>query len=219
MPENSTSRLILEQPSNNSAANRSRIYALFAEALTYPEGANALRLLDGDWLGDLEDALSALGDSPGEILNVVPSSDLHDVQALKTEYSRLFDVGSGTPMISMLERRYVEVPEQELWQRLLAFYSHFGLDFSDGYAAEQPDHLLTELSFMHYLSFLEAGAKTSAEDIRRGQHDFLEQHLSLCCVGIDTELETRADTALYIDLLRSLVRFVTFDYEHLKLQR
>ena len=72
---------------------------------------------------------------------------------MQVTYTQLFDVTSGTPLVSLLERRYGEKPEQKLWENLLNFYSHFGLDFSQGYAVEQPDHLLTELGFMHYLSF------------------------------------------------------------------
>ena len=69
--------------------------------------------------------------------------------------------------------KYVDTGEQEL----LGFYRHFGLDFSRDYAGEQPDHLLTELAFIHYLSFLEAGARVGKDNYRRGRRDFLSPHL------------------------------------------
>ncbi|MGR8950011.1 MAG: molecular chaperone TorD family protein [Gammaproteobacteria bacterium] len=177
MSEGASQNLKVEQPLSADAANRSRLYALFAEALAYPEQDSAFRLLNGDWWGELRDTLGQLEHVDLESLAEQLSNDFKTVNDLQTGYSALFDVASGTPQLSMLERRYVKTPEQKLWERLLGFYSHFGLDFSNGYAQEQTDHLLTELSFMHYLCFLEAGATRGVGDLRRGQRDFLTMHL------------------------------------------
>ena len=63
---------------------------------------------------------------------------------------------------------------------MLGFYRHFGLDFSRDYAGEQPDHLPTELTFIHYLSFLEVGARVEKDNHRRERRDFLSPHLDSC---------------------------------------
>ena len=167
----------LNSRAENEAAARSRIYALLGEAFSYPRGESVLRLLEGDWLADLSQALMHLDHG----IDAPQSLDLPDsknaIETLEQQYSGLFDVLGAAPRVSLLERGYVDTGEHALWQELLGFYRHFGLDFSQGYAEEQPDHLLTELAFMHYLCFLEAGARAGKEDYRRGQRDFLNLHL------------------------------------------
>lgn len=169
--------LVLDGSADAGAAARSKIYALLAEALGFPQGASAIRLLDGDLLAELDEAIAL---SP---LNITAprSSDFPNsrsaIRELQILYTELFDVTSGAPKVSLLERRYGDTPEQKLWEQLFGFYAHFGLDFAAGYAAEQPDHLLTELGFMHYLSFIEAGTAGDPGPYRRGQRDFLARHL------------------------------------------
>ena len=178
MNETAPRAATLSSRQENEAAARSRIYTLLGEALAYPRGDNVLRLLDGDWLAELTQAIEHSGlsiDCPAQL--TLPEGQ-RAIETLEQEYSNLFDVLGGTPRVSMLERAYVDQNEQALWQELLGFYRHFGLDFSQGYAEEQPDHLLTELAFMHYLCFLEAGARVGKDDYRRGQLDFLAGHLS-----------------------------------------
>ncbi len=211
MSTDQTSELVLTEPRNATAANRSRLYALFAEALAYPAGSVALRLLDGDWFGEVRDAYQAVS-HPAVLFNTDTAADDHGtIETLKSEYSALFDVGSASPAISLLERRYVDTPEQQLWARLLEFYSHFGLDFSRGYAAEQPDHLLTELSFMHYLSYLEAGAARGVEDLRRGQRDFLSHHLSRLSGGLCGVIRRLDNVGLYGRIIEAAAAFVAAD--------
>ena len=133
------------------------------------------------------------------------------IAAVQREYSALFDVAGGRPAISLLERRYSDESEQALWEALLAFYTHFGLDFSNGGAAEQPDHVLTELSFMHYLAFLEAGAPRAASDLRRGQRDFLQLHLAAWLPAMAATLAEKAAGSRHSDLATLLVTFVERD--------
>ena len=177
MSEEVSQQLKLDAPLNAEAANRSRLYALIAEAFTYPESDSALRLLNGDWWGEVLDILEQTTHADSQSFANHANDAFQTVGDLQAAYSALLDVTSGAPKLSLLERRYGNTPEQKLWERLLGFYSHFGLDFSNGYAQEQTDHLLTELSFMHYLCFLEAGTSTGVEDLRRGQRDFLAVHL------------------------------------------
>ena len=40
----------------------------------------------------------------------------------------------------------------------MRFYDFFGLSLSEG-QREEPDHLLTELEFLHYLAYQEAGLR------------------------------------------------------------
>ena len=203
--------VIVEQSHNDVAAARSTVYALFAEAFSHPENAQLIRLLDGDLLGDLTSALEVL---PMEV--EVPSIDdmpsgvdpLRNTQGI---YTDLFEVTGGSPRISLLERRFCETPEQQLWEDLLRYYKHFGLDFSSGAAKEQPDHLLTELSFMHYLCFLEASAKGGQDSYQRGQRDFLSNHLAKWTDDFAGKFATVEQSGPYADLAKLLAEVVKAD--------
>lgn len=204
---------MLETPVDPLAAARARLYALFAEALNYPEGAVAFRLLDGDWFGEACEICALLPHHLGFLDPDSPPQEAGGIEALQRHYSTLFDVGSGRPKVSLLERRYVDTPEQKLWTEILAFYTHFGLDFSSGSAVEQPDHLLTELSFMHYLCFLEAAATAGIEDLQRGQRDFLEHHLCRLTVGLQNATGKLDNGDVYVQLLEAVVSFVAADLD------
>ena len=207
----------IAQPINSQAAVRSQLYALLAEALAFPQEDTALRLLNGDWQGEYADAWSCLDDIQTDEEGIDPGIKFQSVSELQANYSNLFDVTSGTPKVSLLARRYRDTPEQSLWQELLGFYSHFGLDFSAGYAEEQIDHLLTELSFMHYLSFLEAGAEQGTSDFQRGQRDFLKVHLLPFTESFLRAFGELEQADFYADLAAKLARLAADDLRYLEL--
>ena len=184
---------------------------MLVEAFTHPHEVRVLRLLDGDLLADIAAAIGALPMS----IKVPPAADIpsgidsiRDTQGI---YTDLFDITSGSPNASLLERRYGEVPEQQLWEDVLRYYRYFGLNFSDGYASEQPDHLLTELSFMHYLCFLEAGAKGRHESFRRGQRDFLANHLAKWSRSLADKIGEAAHPGPYATLANLLDKVLQSD--------
>ena len=205
--------LILDAPTDPSAAARSQMYALLAEAFAYPNGSVLTRLLDGSLLAEIQ-AVAATLPTPVDVptsLTLPAGAGARD--KLQVIYTRLFEIGSGRRTVSLLERRYIDPkkPQQELWEDLLRFYNFFGLDLSDRGLGENPDHLLIELEFMHYLGFLEAGAKKGHDDIRRGQRDFLSKHLS-CWVGPFSEaLSEQEDNGPYGALAILLYEFVQAD--------
>ena len=202
---------VIPQPVYPLAAARSRTYALFSEALCYPQGSNVVRLLDGDLTGELHEALSQCPHGQAPTLDFSLPVGPRAIAELQQLFSSLFDVTGGMPRVSLLERRYGDAHEQKLWQDLLAFYAHFGLDFSRGQAAEQPDHLHTELGFMHYLSFLHAGMKQVTADLIRAQRDFLKLHLQPLTRGIAEQLATVADAQPYTEIAADLAIFVEND--------
>jgi len=213
-PDNSAPQI--EAPGNPEAAARSRVYALLGESLAYPQGSVALRLLDGDLLADLSDALAAAPlavSAPAELITPTTKQAIVEVQVI---YTALFDVTGGTPQVSLLERRYGEVPEQKLREALFSFYGHFGLDFSQGYAAEQPDHLLTQLAFMHYMSFLEAGTAIDKAAFRRGQRDFLKLHLGQWSGTMAEKLIAQESAEPYVSLGLLMSQFVAQDLVYLE---
>ena len=208
-----TKALLLDDPKNTFAATRSRIYALFAEAFDYPGESISARLMDGSLLEEIRTAAAALPtpiDLPDKL--TLPAGT-EAATELQITYTRLFEIGSGRRTVSLLERRYVDPkkPQQELWEGLLRFYSFFGLDLSERGLGENPDHLLIELEFMHYLSFLEAGASNGQEDLRRGQQDFLSKHLAVWIGTFCEALSNEDNNGPYGALAKVLNEFVLTD--------
>ena len=81
---------VLDASADSGAAARSKIYGLLAEALTYPQGAAVIRLLDGDLLAELGEALelSPLDVTAPQISGFPDSrSAIHELQTSTPNYS------------------------------------------------------------------------------------------------------------------------------------
>ncbi|GAB4353138.1 MAG: hypothetical protein Kow0073_09200 [Immundisolibacter sp.] len=195
---------LLEVAADSTAAVRSQVYAMFAQALSFPQAEVGAALENGELYRGLAEAAGGL---PYRYTFIGPP--LMEGRDMGRVYTALFDAVAGKPRVSLLEQRYEGAPpEQQLWEELLRFYRYFGLDFSTGGARERPDHLLVELEFMHYLTFLEAGAGDGHPGLRRGQQDFLERHLTRWLPALRVALTEAGNAAPYDVLVDALVRFV-----------
>ncbi len=199
------------------AAQRSRMYALLADAFTFPDADLSARLLTGELQKALNETVSLLQLPADTLVDKRLPGSLTTRSDLQTLYTRLFEVSSGSAKVSSVERSYGGGPSQKLWEKLLRFYTFFGLDFSQGGASEQPDHLLTQLAFMHYLCFLEAGSQGSTENIRRGQRDFLSLHLGRWVEAFYKVLKKQPDALPYAAFGKLLVSMVRADMQQLEL--
>ena len=202
-------------PPDKGCAARSEMYAWLADLLSFPANIATQR----NHKSLVIKGIDLCRDLPFEFDITLNDLQFTDVSEAQETYSRLFDVGEKKPVISLLERRYTTISEQQLWEDLLRFYSHFHLDFSKGFSIEQIDHLSTELSFMHYLSFLEAGGGPDKESIERGQRDFLSEHLLAFSVGILNKLKEHDDSSIYCGYSSILATFVEVDFQFLRLQQ
>ena len=202
------------------AAARSRLYARFAHAFEYPRGELLRNLHSGEVFHQLAADTADLPynlpwpnatDTAEQLDNEV------DTDELQIRHTSLFDVvASGSPMVSLLERRYSdEKTEKPLWENLFRFYEHFGLDFSEGGIGSTPDHLSVELEFMHYLGFLEAGTPGEVADLRRGQRDFLSRHLNTWTDPFTDSLRAAPDSAPYAEIAAWLAEFTKADEAYL----
>jgi DMSO reductase family type II enzyme chaperone len=98
----------------------------------------------------------------------------------------------------------------EATEELVRFYDFFGLSLSEG-QREEPDHLLTELEFLHYLAYQEAGlasAGESTEGVLRAQHDFIARHPGAWIPVLHSRLMVHGAPRFYIELVRLLERFL-----------
>jgi DMSO reductase family type II enzyme chaperone len=213
---------VLEQltdPAGQRAGARSRVYAAFAEMFEYPDEeyfeavrsgalAEALRvvlanvdasLVDGsnsDW-----PALSNAGDGEDD---------------LAVEFTRLFDVGASGPPCPLYGGLYGGA-RMKTMEEAVRFYNHFGLTLSDS-PHELPDHLTTQLEFLHFLAFREAQALEQGDDpgaYRRAQRDFLARHLGRWIPKMRAKLEHENPMPFFLELVRRLESFLLNDGAHL----
>ena len=74
-----------------------------------------------------------------------------------------------------------------------------------------PDHITTELEFLHYLSFKEAEALGGGEDpgpFQRAQRDFVGRHPGRFIPKLRQRLEQHSPMRFFLELTRQLERFL-----------
>lgn len=161
-----------------SAAARSALYALLAEAFGYPRGelldairsgelANRMR----EWAAQIDPPLSGPIDWPA--LEVAGAG----ADALPAEFTRLFDPGTSASPCALYGGLHVG-PQMTTMEEVLRFYQHFGLA-PTGVSRDTPDHLTAELEFLHVLAYGEADLGARGEDTtswRLGRRDFIARH-------------------------------------------
>lgn len=172
-----------------SAASRSRVYALLSAALAYPEVEVADQLASGRFSARLARAVLALPFPLGLDGLLDGGAGADPGQA----YLAAFDVGSeaGPPC--------PPYGGEHLGYRLgimadvLRYYRFFGLRLEQG-RRERPDHLATELEFLHALTFKEAAELArggSVGPLRQAQRDFLRFHLEEFTAAVAERLAGR----------------------------
>ncbi len=100
-------------------------------------------------------------------------------------------------------------------EEVLRLYHHFGFRYTGGF---RPDHLQTELEFMHALTFGEAAAQDGQGEptlYRQAQRDFLQYHLLDLASRVEEGLKGR-QTPLYPELAGLLSAFLEKEIELLR---
>ncbi|MDJ0848433.1 MAG: molecular chaperone TorD family protein [Myxococcota bacterium] len=123
------------------------------------------------------------------------------------EFLAAFDPGVSADACSLHEADYAGEERSAVVEELLRFYSFFGL--AREAASELPDHVVVELEFMHYLTFLEWRAVqegTPVTGLRRAQRDFLTRHLARVTRGMATRCPS--GDPHYATLVARLTAFV-----------
>ncbi len=170
----------IEDPDQMARARRSQMYRFLAESFRYPDKDFFKMAKHGDYL---ESALAVLHDVPfevaaeegglsGQLLKHVSQDDF------EAEFVRVFDAGPGGPPCPLYEGQYV-ADRMTNMEDLVRFYNHFGLSVAEAREREVPDHITTELEFMHYLAFKEVLALQRDEDPSPycfAEIDFLDRH-------------------------------------------
>jgi DMSO reductase family type II enzyme chaperone len=169
------------------AAARSRLYRLLADGFLYPDTTSFEALTAGRYRDGVALACEPLAyDLAPALDGLVACGDYIDFQA---DYLRLFEVGLGIPPCPLYSGIY-RGGRKAVMEELTRFYNYFGLSVEQG-KGELPDHISTELEFMHFLAFKESAALARREDplpYRRAQADFLERQLVSWLPALDARL-------------------------------
>ncbi len=183
-----------------AAAAHSRLYRLLADGFLYPDGdsfdemkAGRLRDYVVETCRELPYALDPAFDG------LVASGEYVDFQC---EYLRLFEVGQGMPPCPLYSGIY-RGGRKAVMEEMARFYSYFGLSIEHG-SGELPDHLSTELEFMHFLAFKELAALDGRKDpapYRRAQADFLERQLTSWLPLLEKRLQGLGPPPFYTALV------------------
>jgi len=159
------------------AASRSRLYQLLGIGFGFPDREFFGALRDGSFAAAVEEARGVL---PYRSPAPLPPRDSEgdDYQEFETEYIRLFDVGAAGPPCPLYGGVYAG-DRMKTMEDAVRFYNFFDLHMSPE-MRELPDHITTELEFLHYLTFREAQALQEGLDpspLLRAERDFLARHL------------------------------------------
>lgn len=182
----------------------SRAYAAFARFFEYPDAAAIERIRSGAPAVEIAGALAEIDP------DLVPPdlealSDAGEDDALAVEYTRLFDAGVSDPLCPLYGGAYGGTRMRTM-EETVRFYDHFGLTLSDT-PRELPDHLATQLEFLHFLAFREAEAHAEGADPgpwRRAQRDFVVRHPGRWVPELRRRLERAAPMHFFQELVARL---------------
>ena len=147
-------------------AARCDLYRLFAQAFRHPSD-------------EMEELVAALRLAAAAHPNPVPPPviAMPPLADLSQRYTQLFEASNGRGAISLHESDFVSKTRATVWEDIVRFYEHFGLNYNGQSIRLWPDHLALELECLHYLSFLESGEIAGAEPLLRAERDFIDRHL------------------------------------------
>ena len=206
-------------------ALRSTLYSLLAAAFRYPSEEAFENVENGTYAAALRDIMARLPHlagltPPGPTVPLLPGLGDCSYEEFQTQFVAAFEVGSPEPPCPPYEGEYRKGQERTaLMLQLSAFYRHFGLAMStEQEHRELPDHISTELEFMHFLGFKEAQARSAGqEELLDGyllaQSDFLQHQLSQWLPSLAERLEKHCPSPFYAALGTLTARIVAADLQ------
>jgi DMSO reductase family type II enzyme chaperone len=98
-------------------------------------------------------------------------------------------------------------------EECVRFYNHFGLTLAEA-PRELPDHISTQLEFLHFLAFREAEAWRDGRDPgpwQRAGRDFLERHPGRWVPQLRERLAKQNPLPFFAALVDRLERFLAHE--------
>jgi DMSO reductase family type II enzyme chaperone len=198
-----------------TAAARSRLYRLLAIAFAFPDQ----ELYEALREGTLATAIAEIAPALPYDFTTAAALGLGTVAEpygdFESEYIRLFDVGAAGPPCPLYGGVYVG-DRMKVMEDATRFYNFFGLRLSPE-MRELPDHITTELEFLHYLTFREAEARQHGVDplpLLRAERDFLARHLCRWVPQLQARLAKQTTASFFTALVRFAATFFAQDRQY-----
>lgn len=199
----------IESGEGRHAAARSLAYRVFARMFEYPDGEQNQAIRSGALAKALRDALVALDPAIDDEANWGALRDAGGEDDLPVEFTRLFDVGAGAPPCPLHGGLYVG-NRMKTMEEAVRFYNFFGLTLSES-PRELPDHLTTQLEFLHFLTFREAQALEAGTDPgswQRAERDFVARHPGRWVPQLRERVEKAEPMPFFRELVARLASFL-----------
>lgn len=192
------------------ALARSRVFALLARALRYPDEELFASLRDSTWRAALAEAACRSGIGPDNAFLVelqgLPETLPADLAGLQGMHTTLFSSGNVCPH---QESDYVAshaFQKADVMADIAGFYAAFGVRVSSTHR-ELPDFLGAELEFLHLVGWKEAQARrqsrhAAASICRKAHEKFLADHLAAWVRAFRESVERSQVGQFYILLAR-----------------
>jgi DMSO reductase family type II enzyme chaperone len=205
----------LQSDTAQRAANRSRMYQLLGATFAFPDEDFFAAIHDGTFATTLGEMCRGL---PYDLSTLV-GSDLAAADTpyadFESEYIRLFDVGPAGPPCPLHGGVYIG-DRMKVMEDATRFYNFFHLRLSSQ-MRELPDHVTTELEFLHYLTFREAEACQHGLDVSsllRAERDFLARHLCKWMPKLQLRLAKQTTLPFFPALVRFAAAFLAADHAY-----
>ena len=202
------------------AATSSYLYGLLGECIAYPDAELVENLQSGALLAQIQSLCDALDPT---LLDGLNAAVFHDpdlcLDTLEVEYTRLFDAGArgtGCSLNGGLQRG----PQMKVMEEAVRFYAHFGLTLTEE-QKELPDHLTTQLNFLHFLAYGEHLLQVQGESTdayRLARRDFIARHPGRWLPIMEDKLRTMEPMPLFLSLTELLQRLLSQDLAQLEAQ-
>ncbi len=98
-------------------------------------------------------------------------------------------------------------------EEAVRFYNYFGLSLSEE-QRELPDHITTQMEFLHFLAYRETEALQTAGDadsFRRAQRDFIERAPGKWVPKLQGRMQGQKPMRFFTALVDALARFLAND--------
>ena len=202
----------VQSESAQTAANRSRMYQLLGAAFAFPDEDFFEAIHDGTFATTLAQMCIGLPYDLTSVatLDLVPGGTSY--AEFESEYIRLFDVGPAGPPCPLYGGVYIG-DRMKVMEDATRFYNFFHLRLAPD-MRELPDHITTELEFLHYLTFREAEVSQQGLDVSsllRAERDFLARHLCKWMPHLQARLAKQTTLSFFPALVRFAATFLAAD--------
>ena len=206
----------LQSAPAQTAANRSRMYQLLGAAFAFPDEDFFDAIHDGTFATTLAEMCVGLPYDLTSVARLDLVAGGTSYAEFESEYIRLFDVGPAGPPCPLYGGVY-KGDRMKVMEDATRFYNFFHLRVSPE-VRELPDHITTQLEFMHYLTYREAEVRAQGLDatsLLRAERDFLARHLCRWLPHLRERLaRNQAALPFFVALVDFTLAFLHADHDH-----